>query len=92
MFTLAALLAFAVYLLPLIIALSRKVPARGVAAMNILLDWTVIGWLVALLMPCRYAPLPVLPPCYRSGTPASMHPGGRCLAPEISRSPHGRPS
>jgi hypothetical protein len=34
MFTLAALLAFAVYLLPLIIALSRKVPASGVAAMK----------------------------------------------------------
>jgi hypothetical protein len=92
MFTFAALLAFAFYLLPLIIALSRKVPAGDVAAMNILLGWTIIGWLVALVMACRYAPRPVLPPCYRCGAPANLHPGGRCPAPEISRSPSGTPS
>jgi hypothetical protein len=91
MLTLAVLLtslfALPAYLLPLIIALIRKVPAGGVAAMNILLGWTVIGWLVALLMACRYAPRPVLPPCYRCGAPASMHLEGRCPAPEINRSP-----
>jgi hypothetical protein len=86
---LAVLLAFPVYLLPLIIALIRKVPAAGVAAMNILLGWTVIGWLVALLMACRYAPRTTLPPCYRCGAPASMHLDGRCPAPEIIRSPQG---
>lgn len=86
MFTFAALFVFAVYLLPLIIALTRKVPAGGVAAMNILLGWTVIGWLVALLMACRYARPTSLPPCYRCGAPASMHPGGQCPAPEIIRS------
>jgi Superinfection immunity protein len=84
------LVAFAAYLLPLIIALARRVPAGGVAAMNILLGWTVIGWFVALLMACRYARPASLPPCYRCGAPASMHPAGRCPAPEIIRSPQGR--
>jgi hypothetical protein len=96
MLTLAVLFALFItlpaYLLPLIIALVRKVPAGDVAAMNILLGWTVIGWLLALLMACRYVPRTTLPPCYRCGAPADMHPGGRCPAPEISRSPHGRPS
>lgn len=52
-------------MLSLVITLSRKVPAGGVAAVNTLLGWTVIGWLVALLMACRNAPRPALPPCYR---------------------------
>lgn len=91
MLAFAALLAFAVYLLPLIIALARKVPAGGVAAMNILLGWTGLGWLVALVMACRYAPRTMLPPCYRCGAPADMHPGGRCPAPEISRAPQSHP-
>lgn len=69
MFTLAALLAFAIYLPPLIIALSRKVPASGVA-MNILLGWTIIGWLVALLMACRHASRPALQPRCRCRSPA----------------------
>jgi Superinfection immunity protein len=85
MLTLAALFVFAIYLLPLIIALARKVPAGDVAAMNILLGWTGVGWLVALVMACRYAPRTTLPPCYRCGAPADLHPGGRCPAPEISR-------
>jgi hypothetical protein len=81
------LVASAAYLLPLIIALARRVPAGGVAAMNIQLGWTVIGWFLALLMACRYARPASLPPCYRCGAPASMHPAGRCPAPEIIRSP-----
>jgi hypothetical protein len=59
--------------------------------MNILLGWTVVGWFLALLMACQYAPRRTLPPCYRCGAPANMHPSGRCPAPEIIRSPDGNP-
>lgn len=80
---LTSLFALPAYFLPLIIALIRKVPAVGIAAMNILLGWTVIGWLVVLLMACRYAPRPVLPPRYRCGAPATMHIAGLRPTPKV---------
>ena len=43
-------LAFIAYLCPTTIALARKVPSSlAVAALNILLGWTVIGFVVALV-------------------------------------------
>lgn len=43
-------LAVAVYFLPLIIAVLRSNPYSGVvAALNLLLGWTVLGWVSALL-------------------------------------------
>jgi hypothetical protein len=56
-----ALLVIAVlYFLPLLIALGRKVPNQGsVAVVNILLGWTLIGWVIALAMAARSVPAPV---------------------------------
>jgi hypothetical protein len=45
------------YLLPTIIAVSRKVANVGsVAVINVLLGWTFIGWVVALAMAARSRP------------------------------------
>lgn len=45
------------YFLPTIIAMVRKVVNVGsVAAINICLGWTLIGWAVALAMACRTNP------------------------------------
>ena len=42
---------FVMYWLPAIIAVLRRTPsALGVAAVNFLLGWTIIGWFVALIM------------------------------------------
>jgi hypothetical protein len=46
----------AVYMLPAIVADQRDVPNAGsVFAVNVLLGWTVVGWVFALRMPCRKA-------------------------------------
>jgi Superinfection immunity protein len=48
-----------VWLLPVIVAAMRKVPNIGsVAVVDILLSWTIIGWVVALAMACRSRPQP----------------------------------
>jgi hypothetical protein len=42
------------YLIPTIVGLVRKPPNLGViAAINLLLGWTVIGWIAALVMALR---------------------------------------
>lgn len=44
----------ALYLLPLLIGLTRRVPDIGsVAAINVLLGWTLLGWAAALAMALR---------------------------------------
>ena len=41
----------AMYWLPTIIAVVRRTPsALGVAALNFFLGWTIIGWIVALVI------------------------------------------
>lgn len=41
----------AMYWLPTIVAVVRRTPsALGVAAINFFLGWTVIGWIVALVI------------------------------------------
>ena len=51
----------AVYLLPTLIGWARHVPHIGsVAAINILLGWTLAGWAVALAMALRSASGPVV--------------------------------
>jgi hypothetical protein len=43
------LVLFALYFVPMVIALLRQTPkAVPICAVNILLGWTVVGWLVAL--------------------------------------------
>lgn len=53
----------ALYLLPLVIALVRRHRHRGlICAVNLLLGWTVLGWLVSLIwsiLPKRREPVSV---------------------------------
>ena len=52
--TLVLAMAAAVYLLPVLVGWSRRVPDIGsVAVVNILLGWTLIGWVVALALALR---------------------------------------
>jgi len=47
----------ALYLLPVLIGLIRRVPdIAALAAVNIALGWTLAGWVVALAMAVRSAP------------------------------------
>jgi hypothetical protein len=47
------------YFVPTIVAAIRKVPNVGsVIVINIFLGWSVIGWVVALAMAARSAPVP----------------------------------
>lgn len=41
---------FVMYWLPTIIAVVRGIPALGIATFNFFLGWTVIGWIVALVL------------------------------------------
>jgi hypothetical protein len=50
-------LIFAAYWTPAIIAVVRRVPAAAqVVIVNLFLGWTVIGWVVALVMAFRTVP------------------------------------
>ncbi|MDS1116379.1 superinfection immunity protein [Gordonia westfalica] len=45
------------YLLPSIVAELRKAPNKGsIIVINVLLGWTIIGWVVALAMAARDVP------------------------------------
>lgn len=47
----------AMWLLPTIVAASRGMPNVGaVAVVDVLLSWTIIGWIVALAMACGAKP------------------------------------
>ncbi len=49
---------FVTYFAPLWIAIFRGHPdARGIAALNLLLGWTVIGWLLAMVWAVSRVPL-----------------------------------
>jgi hypothetical protein len=65
----------ALYMLPTIIAAVRKVVNVGsVAAINVLLGWTLIGWAVALAMALRTNP-PHAYPQYWQQQPGPHPPG-----------------
>ena len=52
------ILVVALYFVPTIVAVVRKVTNQGsVAVINVLLGWTIIGWIVALAMACRTSTL-----------------------------------
>jgi hypothetical protein len=58
-------LSLALYLLPLLIGWARNAPDIGaIAVIDILLGWTLIGWVVALAMAFRSVPPPGAPPRY----------------------------
>lgn len=49
------LLAFFIYFSPTLIAAFRKHHNTGsILVINLLLSWTVIGWIIALAMACGY--------------------------------------
>jgi T4 superinfection immunity protein len=57
------LVVLALYFIPLVVAMVRKVPNAGsVAVINIFLGWTLIGWVVALAMAARTVPPAPRPP------------------------------
>jgi T4 superinfection immunity protein len=50
----ALLVTLALYFVPSIVAVARKVTNQGsVIVINVFLGWTFIGWVVALAMACR---------------------------------------
>jgi hypothetical protein len=52
-----AILVLALYFVPIIVAVIRKVTNQGsVAVINLFLGWTLIGWVVALALACRTSP------------------------------------
>lgn len=50
----AAILIVAIYFLPTLVAFAhKKCPNKvGVLLLNLLLGWSVIGWIIALVMAC----------------------------------------
>ena len=61
--TVAFILLAAAYFAPAIVALSRHVPNTGsVVIVDLLLGWTVIGWIVAMAMAVRSKPAAAAPP------------------------------
>lgn len=64
----------ALYFVPTIVALARKVPNVGsVIVVNLFLGWSFIGWIVALALACRSkAPAPTM---YLPGQGFPMQPG-----------------
>jgi putative effector of murein hydrolase LrgA (UPF0299 family) len=50
----ALLVVLALYFLPSVVAVARKVTHQGsVVVINLFLGWTFVGWVVALAMACR---------------------------------------
>lgn len=44
------------YMLPWAVAVTRSMPNTGsILLINLLLGWTIIGWIVALVMACSQA-------------------------------------
>ncbi len=80
------------YLLPTLIGWARHVPHIGsVAAVNILLGWTLAGWAVALAMALRSASAPLVQVV--QNLPPGQPPASSALPPS-GAAPHrpGRPS
>jgi Superinfection immunity protein len=74
------------YLLPVLIGMARRVPDIGaLAAVNVLLGWTLVGWVAALAMALRSAP-PAAPPVqivqnFPPAVPSARLPGGGHAGP-----------
>ena len=63
------------YLLPCLIGWTRRAPDIGaIAVINILLGWTLIGWVVALAMAFRSVPPGPPPPTASTGWPQHFGP------------------
>src|SRR5690349_12709408 len=70
-------LAFVGYWLPLIVATARRVPHIGsVAVLNLLLGWTLVGWVVAMAMACRDNREVIVSTLYPAQLPVAQPPPG----------------
>ncbi len=50
----AFFIVLALYFLPSLVAVARKVTNQGsVVVINLFLGWTFVGWVIALAMACR---------------------------------------
>lgn len=73
------------YLIPTFVAAARKVPNAGsVFVINLLLGWTLIGWVVALAMAARSTPPPQVHQTFTS------QPSGPAAPPPPETSPSTR--
>ena len=62
-FAIFAVSGVTVWLVPVFVALARRMPNRGqVIVIDLLLGWTGIGWIVALAMACGSKPAGWQPP------------------------------
>lgn len=69
------IIAFCLYFLPSILAMTRKVVNVGsVVAINLLLGWTLIGWAVALAMALRTNPPHAYPQYWQQSPPPQSPP------------------
>lgn len=58
LFAVGGLVGLAVYFVPTLIALVRSHNIVGVLLVNLLVGWTFLGWVVALVMACGSKPQP----------------------------------
>ncbi len=57
--TVMVIIAVAIYILPTMLAFKRESSRRWrIAAINLLLGWTLVGWAVAMVMTFSYEPPP----------------------------------
>jgi hypothetical protein len=81
----------ALYLLPVLIGRIRRVPDLGsVAVINLLLGWTLVGWVVALALALRSArpPGPGMQIVNNLPAPAPVPPDARSWAGHPDLRPH----
>jgi hypothetical protein len=87
-------LCMGLYFLPAIIG-SKKHNATAILAVNLLLGWTVIGWIVALVWALSEAPVPGGMPGYVPSPPSPQAPPGPYVppAPYVPQpAPHPQPA
>jgi hypothetical protein len=64
------LFGLALYLIPTIVAVIRKVPNMGsVVVINVFLGWSLVGWVVALAMAARSQPQQTQVQVFTQGPP-----------------------
>jgi hypothetical protein len=74
-----AVAAAALYLLPVLVGQARRIPGIGlVTTIDVLLGWTLVGWVAALVLALRYPQRP------RSASPRRPAPG-----PPLAPAPGG---
>lgn len=84
------------YMLPWAIAATRnKSNTLAIALVNVLLGWTLVGWIVALVMSASSEPRPlvylntaVLPAPYQSASPVQYPAYGATSAPALPPAPN----